>query len=153
MHRENGVLVDAGLGNNRIKRPIRIKPDRRSPIQVLTWPNVAWLQWSEEMERSAKIGLKERKGKRAKIVKKNRKEKIGENRWRCSKWETDLLASKAEAKELVLLDAGEAVLIDAEDLVLLDAGEPILLDAEEEHVLSFSRVARSSARFLLPTLE
>ena len=21
---------------------------RRSPIQVLTWPNVAWLQWSDE---------------------------------------------------------------------------------------------------------
>ena len=31
--------------------------------------------------------------------------------------------------ELVLLDAGEAVLVDEEDLVLLDAGEPVLLDA------------------------
>ena len=33
--------------------------------------------------------------------------------------------------KLVLLDAGEAVLLDAEDLVLLDAGEPVLLDAED----------------------
>ena len=33
--------------------------------------------------------------------------------------------------ERILLDAGEAVLLDAEDLVLLDAGEPVLLDAEE----------------------
>ena len=33
--------------------------------------------------------------------------------------------------ELVLLDAGEAVLLDAEDLVLVDAGDPVLLDAEE----------------------
>ena len=33
--------------------------------------------------------------------------------------------------ELVLLDDGDAVLLDAEDLVLLDAGEPVLLDAEE----------------------
>ena len=33
--------------------------------------------------------------------------------------------------ELVLLDAGEAVLLDAEDLVLLDAGEPVLPDAED----------------------
>ena len=33
--------------------------------------------------------------------------------------------------ELVLLDAGERVLLDAEDLVLLDAGEPVLLDAED----------------------
>ena len=32
--------------------------------------------------------------------------------------------------ELVLLDAGEAVLVDAEDLLLLDAGEPVLLDAD-----------------------
>ena len=30
--------------------------------------------------------------------------------------------------ELVLLDAGEPVLLDAEDLVLLDAGEAVLLD-------------------------
>ena len=34
-----------------------------------------------------------------------------------------------DAEDLVLLDAGEAVLLDAEDLVLLDAGEPVLLDA------------------------
>ena len=32
--------------------------------------------------------------------------------------------------ELVLVDVGEAVLLDAEDLVHLDAGEPILLDAD-----------------------
>ena len=32
--------------------------------------------------------------------------------------------------ELVLLDDGEAVLLDAEDLDLLDAGEAILLDAD-----------------------
>ena len=31
--------------------------------------------------------------------------------------------------ELVLVDDGEAVLLDAEDLVHLDAGEPVLLDA------------------------
>ena len=31
--------------------------------------------------------------------------------------------------ELVLLDAGEPVLLNAEDLVLLDAGVPELLDA------------------------
>ena len=35
-----------------------------------------------------------------------------------------------DAEELVLLDAGEAVLLDAEDLVLLDGGEPVLLDAD-----------------------
>ena len=33
--------------------------------------------------------------------------------------------------ELVLFDAGEAVLLDAEDLVLLDAGGAVLLDAED----------------------
>ena len=33
--------------------------------------------------------------------------------------------------ELVLLDAGEAVLLDLEDLVLRDAGEHVLLDAED----------------------
>ena len=32
--------------------------------------------------------------------------------------------------ELVLVDDGEAVLLDAEDLVHLDAGEPVLLDAD-----------------------
>ena len=36
-----------------------------------------------------------------------------------------------DAEELVLLDAGECVLLDTEDLVLLDAGERVLLDAEE----------------------
>ena len=36
-----------------------------------------------------------------------------------------------DAEDLVHLDAGEAALLDAEDLVLLDAGEPVLLDAEE----------------------
>ena len=36
-----------------------------------------------------------------------------------------------DAEDLVILDAGEAVLLDAEDLVLLDAGEPVLLDAED----------------------
>ena len=36
-----------------------------------------------------------------------------------------------DAEDLDLLDAGEAVLLDAEDLVLLDAGEPVLLDAED----------------------
>ena len=36
-----------------------------------------------------------------------------------------------DAEELVLLDAGEHVLLDAEDLVLFDAGEPVLLDAED----------------------
>ena len=35
-----------------------------------------------------------------------------------------------DAEDLVLLDAGEAVLIDG-DLVLLDAGEAVLLDSEE----------------------
>ena len=33
--------------------------------------------------------------------------------------------------ELVLVDDGEAVLLDAEDLVHLDAGEPVLLDTED----------------------
>ena len=33
--------------------------------------------------------------------------------------------------ELVLLDDGDAVLLDAEELDLLDAGESVLLDAEE----------------------
>ena len=33
--------------------------------------------------------------------------------------------------ELVLLDAGEPVLLDAEELVLLDDGEAVLLDAED----------------------
>ena len=33
--------------------------------------------------------------------------------------------------ELVLLDAGEAVLLDAEDLVRLDTGEAVLLDEED----------------------
>ena len=32
--------------------------------------------------------------------------------------------------ELILLNAGEAVLLDTEDLVLLDAGEPILVDVD-----------------------
>ena len=32
--------------------------------------------------------------------------------------------------ELVLLDDGEAVLLDAEDLDLLDDGEPVLLDGD-----------------------
>ena len=40
-----------------------------------------------------------------------------------------------DAKELVLLDAGECVLLDAEDLVLLDAGEPVLLDTGEAVLL------------------
>ena len=35
-----------------------------------------------------------------------------------------------DAEDLDLLDAGEAVLLDAEDLVLLDAGEAVLLDAD-----------------------
>ena len=39
--------------------------------------------------------------------------------------------SDASIPELVLLDVGEAVLLDAEDLVLLDAGNPAPLDAEE----------------------
>ena len=39
--------------------------------------------------------------------------------------------SDASIPELVLLDAGEPVLLDAEDLVLHDAGEPVLPDAEE----------------------
>ena len=33
--------------------------------------------------------------------------------------------------ELVVLDAGEAVLLDAEDLVLLDAGAAVLLATED----------------------
>ena len=32
--------------------------------------------------------------------------------------------------ELVLLDAGEPILLDAEDLVLLDGGEAVLLDED-----------------------
>ena len=37
---------------------------------------------------------------------------------------------KTIISELVLVDDGEAVLLDAEDLVHLDAGEPVLLDAD-----------------------
>ena len=33
--------------------------------------------------------------------------------------------------ELILLNAGEAVLLDAEELVLLDDGEAVLLDTED----------------------
>ena len=41
-----------------------------------------------------------------------------------------------DAEDLALLDAGEAVLIDAEDLAVLDAGEPVLLDAGDSYCLS-----------------
>ena len=44
---------------------------------------------------------------------------------------TMTIFSDASIPELVLLDDGEAVLLDAEDLVLLDAGNPAPLDAEE----------------------
>ena len=44
---------------------------------------------------------------------------------------TITIFSETSIPELVLLDDGDAVLLDAEDLVLLDAGEPVLLDAEE----------------------
>ena len=42
--------------------------------------------------------------------------------------------------ELVLVDDGEAVLLDAEDLVHLDAGEPVLLDADLVFGLVFVNV-------------
>ena len=38
------------------------------------------------------------------------------------------ISSDPSIPELVLLDDGEAVLLDVEDLVLLDAGEPVRLD-------------------------
>ena len=43
---------------------------------------------------------------------------------------TKMIFSDPSIPELVLLDAGEAVLLVAEDLVLLDTGEPVLLDAD-----------------------
>ena len=45
--------------------------------------------------------------------------------------------------ELVLVDDGEAVLLDAEDLVHLDAGEPVLLDADLVFGLVCVNVCRS----------
>ena len=51
--------------------------------------------------------------------------------------------------ELVLLDAGEAVLVDAEDLLLLDAGEPVLLDAEELVVLDAGEPALLDADIVI----
>ena len=61
--------------------------------------------------------------------------------------------SDASIPELVLLDDGDAVLLDAEDLVLLDAGEPVLPDAEELvllHCLSRSDQVYIYKRLLTP---
>ena len=43
---------------------------------------------------------------------------------------TMTIFSDPSIPELVLLDDGEAVLLDAEELIVLDAGEPVLLDAD-----------------------
>ena len=43
---------------------------------------------------------------------------------------TMTIISDPSIPELVLLDAGEAVMLDTEDLYILDAGEPVLLDAD-----------------------
>ena len=43
---------------------------------------------------------------------------------------TMTIFSDPSIPELVLLDDGEAVLLDVEELVLLDAGEPVLLDVD-----------------------
>ena len=43
---------------------------------------------------------------------------------------TMTIFSDPSIPELVLLDAGEPILLDAEDLVLLDGGEAVLLDAD-----------------------
>ena len=44
---------------------------------------------------------------------------------------TMTIYSDPSIPELVLLDAGEPVLLDAEELVLLNDGEAVLLDAED----------------------
>ena len=43
---------------------------------------------------------------------------------------TMTIFSDPSIPELVLLDAGEPILLDAEDLVLLDGGEAVLLDED-----------------------
>ena len=44
---------------------------------------------------------------------------------------TMTIFSDPSIHELVLLDAGEPVLLHAEDVVLLDAAEPVLVDTED----------------------
>ena len=43
---------------------------------------------------------------------------------------TMMIFSDPSIPELVLLDAGEPILLDAEGLVLLDGAEAVLLDAD-----------------------